>query len=255
MDVVTSTKRKATRKALLTSARDLVFEKGHDRISVQEITIRARVGTGTYYNYFDSKHDIFVAVAQNYQNEASERLAEIRDQIKDPAGLVATTMKYYFYQALDNQDWISFTRCVGLNDMYLEQDAEQCAEDIQRGVKAGRFKVDDIFFTQSLINGMVRHVNHAIQNGNVERNSIEYCIRSVLQMLGLPELVSRALTQTPLPPIAAVKKVRSLKPENVAAAATSMTPSMALSMATKSAGKTAPSVTALSDYSGGRSRY
>ncbi len=65
VEVISSDKRQATRKALLSAAKDLVFEQGHDRISVQDITGRARVATGTYYNYFDSKQDIFYAVAEN----------------------------------------------------------------------------------------------------------------------------------------------------------------------------------------------
>ena len=65
MEVIKSDKRKVTKRSLLNAAQELVFEKGHDRVSVQEITARARVATGTYYNYFDCKQDIFIAVAED----------------------------------------------------------------------------------------------------------------------------------------------------------------------------------------------
>ncbi len=199
-------KRMATRAALLEAARELVFEKGHDHIAVQEITKRARLATGTYYNYFDSKLDIFPAVAEDMKSQMAEELDSIRQTIKDPAMLIAITLKYYFHQTIDNQQWRDFTRCAGLKDMPLQQAPEQRFEDIERGVKGGRFRLDDIHFTQTLISGMVDHVNQSISNGLVGRNAIEYAIRSILQMLGLPELVSKALTQTPLPPIAAPKR-------------------------------------------------
>ena len=208
MEVVTSDKRLATKRALLDAARDLVFERGHDRVGVQEITSRAQLATGTYYNYFDSKQDIFIAVAEDLRSQMAADFEPTRQAIKDPATRVALTLKYYFYQAIDNQDWQDFTRCVGLGEMSPQQDAQQSMEDITTGVKAGRFRVDDIAFTQELISGMVSHVNHAIRNKLVERNAIEYAIRSVLQMLGLPEMVSKALTQTPLPAIAATKRKR-----------------------------------------------
>ncbi|MBT4494786.1 MAG: TetR/AcrR family transcriptional regulator [Gammaproteobacteria bacterium] len=208
MEVVSSDKRQATRKALLSAAKELVFEKGHDRISVQEITSCARVATGTYYNYFDSKQDIFYAVADDMKDEMARALDDSRAIIKDPAMLVSVTLKYYFYQTIDNDDWREFTHCVGLGDLPLQQSSEQCLEDIQRGIKAGRFRVDDIHFTQNLVTGMVSHVSREIQKGRIGRNAVEFAIRSILQMLGLPDLVSKALTQTPLPPIAAPKRAR-----------------------------------------------
>ena len=68
--------------------------------------------------------------------------------------------------------------------------------------------MDDPSFTQSLIIGMVKHVISQIESGEANEACIDFAIRSILQMLGLPELVSQALTQTPLPPIAATKRER-----------------------------------------------
>ncbi|MGV0034255.1 MAG: TetR/AcrR family transcriptional regulator [Candidatus Azotimanducaceae bacterium WSBS_2022_MAG_OTU7] len=205
-DKVTSDKRQATRKALLEAAAGLVFEKGHDRISIEEITKHAGVATGTYYNYFDTKQDVFRAVAQDLQDELAAGLETTRSSIKDPAMKVAITLKYYFYQSLDNQKWLEFTRFTGLEELSLEQDIEARIEDIQQGVEAGRFKVDDVHFTESLIRSMVRHVSSATYKGHMGRNAIDSAIRSILQMLGLPEVIAKAQTQIPLPPIAAQKR-------------------------------------------------
>ena len=204
-----SGKRKATRQVLLDAVRDLVFEKGHDSISIQEITKRARVSTGTYYNYFDTKQDVFMAVAQNLQDQIAAELEPTRASINDPAMKVAITLKYYFCQSLDNQDWRDFARFTGLTHLPLEQAIDARIVDIQRGVTGGRFKVDNVPFTESLIRGMFRHVVTAIEKGHVGRNATDYAIRSILQMLGLPEIVAKALTQTALPPIAAQKRLVS----------------------------------------------
>ena len=202
-----SGKRQATRQVLLEAVRELVFEKGHDSISIQEITTRARVSTGTYYNYFDTKQDVFMAVAQSLQGVIAAELETIREPINDPAMKVSITLKYYFHQSLNNQDWRDFTRFTKLTELPLEQAIDARIEDIERGVKGGRFKVDNVQFTESLIWGMFRHVVSAIEKGHVGRNATDYAIRSILQMLGLPEIVAKALTQTPLPPIAAQKRL------------------------------------------------
>ena len=204
---VPSGKRQATRQVLLEAVRDLVYEKGHDSVSIQEITTRASVSTGTYYNHFETKQDAFRAVAQILQDMIAAELETIREPINDPAMRVAITLKYYFHHSLDNQDWRDFTRFAKLTELPLEQAIDARIEDIERGIKGGRFKVDNVHFTESLIRGMFRHVVSAIDKGHVGRNATDYSIRSILQMLGLPEIVAKALTQTPLPPIAAQKRL------------------------------------------------
>lgn len=212
MDVISNEKRASTRQALLDAAQDLVFERGHDRISIQDITSRANVATGTYYNYFDSKGEIFEAVADELRREIAGALEETRNRIKDPAMKVAVTLKYYFVQALDNEDWNEFTRNANLGHLRLQQERQERLEDLQRGVKGGRFKLDDVHFSEQLISGMIDHVNQSIALGKIGRRSIDHAVRSILQMLGLPDMVTKAVIQTALPPIAAGRKRKQLRP-------------------------------------------
>tara|TARA_Y100001935_G_scaffold171076_1_gene141149 strand:- start:78 stop:785 length:708 start_codon:yes stop_codon:yes gene_type:complete len=209
MDDLESEKRNTTKSMLLESARELVAERGSDRISIQEITKRANVATGTYYNYFETKRDIFVAVALQLRSQMQQDLEPVRNKIKDPAMRVTITLRYYFNQAFNHFEWREFTRNTGLSsEMSLHQPEKEALQDIEEGIKGGRFRVDDPAFTQALIIGMVKHVIDQVENKKASEACVSYAIRSVLQMLGLPELVSQALTQTPLPPIAAAKRER-----------------------------------------------
>ena len=204
-----SEKRNNTKRSLLESARNLVAERGSDRISIQEITKRADVATGTYYNYFETKRDIFIAVALHLRSQMQQDLEPVRNKIKDPAMRVTITLRYYFDQAFKHNEWREFIRNTGLSeDITLHQPEDEALKDIEEGIKGGRFRVDDPSFTQSLILGMVKHVIGQIESRKADESCISYAIRSILQMLGLPELVSQALTQTPLPPIAATKRER-----------------------------------------------
>jgi len=197
-------KRAKTRDALLNAARDLVFERGHKRISIQDITNRACVATGTFYNYFVTKQDVFEAVVEDYCRQFSEEIEETRSRLKDPAMVVAATLKYYFHQSQFNEQWRTFLSFSGLpGRIDLRQRDADCLKDIQRGIDAGRFKVEDSHFAQSLIGGMVDHVNLEIDHGRLSPNATDNAIRYILRMLGLPDLVARALTQSPLPPVSA----------------------------------------------------
>ena len=209
MEDLESEKRNTTKRALLESARDLVAERGSDRISIQEITKRADVATGTYYNYFETKRDIFVAVALHLRSQMQSDLEPVRNKIKDPAMRVTITLRYYFNQAFRHYEWREFTKNTGLsNEIILHQPEKEALQDIKEGIKGGRFRVDDPSFTQSLIIGIVKHVIEQIESEEANESCVDFAIRSILQMLGLPELVSQALTQTPLPPIAATKRER-----------------------------------------------
>ena len=193
-----------TRDVLINAARELVFERGHEKISIKNITNRAGVATGTFYTYFVTKQDVFQAVIDDYRRQFAEEIEGTRSRLKDPAMVVATTLKYYFFQSQYNQQWRTFLSFSGLpGRIDLRQGDSDCLKDIQRGVNAGRFKVEDSHFAQSLIAGMVDHVNSEIAHGRLAPKATDNAIRYILRMLGLPDVVAKALTQSPLPPASA----------------------------------------------------
>lgn len=202
-----SSKRPRTQEALITAARELVFERSHAKISIQDITCRAGVATGTFYNYFTTKQDVFEAVVENYRNQIALEFEETRGRLKDPAMMVSVTLKYYFHQAQHNEEWRTFLSFSGLpGRIDLRQDNDECLKDIERGVAAGRFKVEDSHFAQSLIGGMIDHVNVEIAKGRLAPDTADNAVRYILRMLGLPDPVAKALTQSPLPPVSASHK-------------------------------------------------
>lgn len=210
-----SSKREKTRQSLIDAARSLVEERaedpnlglGDDKISIQDITLRADVGLGTFYNYFDNKQAIYEAVLQDIRQGFETKLAAIRSHQSDPASLVASTLKFCFNEALDNEEWQSFIQKSGIEGEHmLLQDPDQCLADIKAGAQRGRFKIDDPEFVANLVTGLTRHVTREITSGKLDRTAINDTTRYVLRMLGLPELVAKAVTQTPLPPVAAEKR-------------------------------------------------
>lgn len=185
----------------------MVDEGRHESISIQDITDRADVGLGTFYNYFDNKKMIFEAALDQIRQGFQARLDTIRGSLTDPAALVAVTIQFCFVEALDNEEWNTFIKKSGLKGEYLLlQDLDQCLGDVETGAKRGRFKIDDPRFVANLIYGMVRHATVEMAAGRMERQAISDTTRYILRMLGLPELVAKAVTQTPLPPVAAQRR-------------------------------------------------
>ena len=200
-------KRETTRAALVEATQALVMERGKEKFTIQDITHRANVCSGTFYNYFESKHKIFEAIAESMRAEFTKELDKLRAPLKDPAMIVAVTLNHCFERAQNHETWNSFVSATCLSDEYfLHQDADQCYQDIERGVTAGRFKVGNIPFTQRLILAMVQHISSEIRLGNLENNAIEDATQAILKMLGISDVIAKALTQPIRPPIARPKR-------------------------------------------------
>ena len=200
-------KRETTRAALVEATQALVMEREKEKFTIQDITHRANVCSGTFYNYFVSKNKVFEAIAENMLAEFAKELDKLRAPLKDPAMIVSVTLNHCFERAQNHETWNSFVSATCLSDEYfLHQDADQCYQDIERGVAAGRFKVGNIPFTQRLILAMVKHISSEIRLGNVENNTIEDATQAILKMLGISDVIAKALTQPVRPPIARPKR-------------------------------------------------
>src|SRR3954470_5671148 len=64
----------ANRAKLLTAARKVFAEKGLGAATARDIVRETDLATGTFYNYFDSKDDVFTALIQELADKARERV-------------------------------------------------------------------------------------------------------------------------------------------------------------------------------------
>lgn len=212
-------KREKTRSALITAAKELVFERQYQKVSIQDITDKAQLGLGTFYNYFETKNDVYEAVLDELKAKFNRDLDRIRESLVDPATIISITTQYCLREAQDNREWHEFLAYSGLKGEYiLRQNEEQCRHDIEKGASSGRFKVQDVDFTTQLIIGMLNHVTREIAGKRLTRSAMAETTRHILRMLGIPDPVAKALTQTPLPPVPAPKKSNSADKPDLAQA-------------------------------------
>lgn len=65
------------KRQVIDSALQLFIEKGFHNTSIQEILDRAKISKGTFYNYFSSKNECFMAILEQSRYEANLRRHEI----------------------------------------------------------------------------------------------------------------------------------------------------------------------------------
>lgn len=67
----------ATRLALLAAARELIGAHGYSGTSIEMVAAAARVTTGAIYHHFESKKELFRAVAEQLQDELLRDAASV----------------------------------------------------------------------------------------------------------------------------------------------------------------------------------
>ena len=83
------------RRAILVAARDCFQENGYDNTSIRDIVRKTSLASGTFYNYFSSKQDIFAALLTDF-------LASLNDDMSNRRNSAASTEEliYSTYHAL-----------------------------------------------------------------------------------------------------------------------------------------------------------
>jgi AcrR family transcriptional regulator len=82
-------RRAKTRQTIVDAAGALIAKHGFDGTSVENITEAARVAKGTFYQHFDTKLDVLLAVTRHQQDAVMKRVVRSLDKGQPPleAGL------------------------------------------------------------------------------------------------------------------------------------------------------------------------
>src|ERR1700756_4860535 len=148
-------RRKArTRQALIDAAVRLIAEGRGERASIQEITEKADIGFGSFYNHFTSKEQLF----QVASGDVLERWGQMIDRacagISDPAELFAVSFRISGLLGWTHPEVARFLTGAGLDVLDAPQGlAPRALRDIRAGRAAGRFTVPDAEIALSPVAG------------------------------------------------------------------------------------------------------
>ena len=201
-------RRKArTRRALVDAARALLVERGTDDVSIQEITDRADVGFGSFYNHFTTKADLFEVAVTEALAEHGAYLDEVTAGLEDPAEIFAVS---YRATAMLADTHPAMARIfVGMGLAYLADErglGPRALRDIERAAAAGRFSVVDPYLALVGIAGCLYAYLQARLTApeRLTPSAADDLAEQVLRMLGMPARSARAVAHRPLP--AAVRR-------------------------------------------------
>ena len=146
-------RKQRTRAALIKAAQSFIAA-GKVNVPVLEITQAADVGMGSFYNHFESKEQLFEAAVAEVLDAHGALLDHLDLVIDDPAEMFACsfrlTGRLFRRRPQESQILLANGMALLSSDIGL---APRALRDIEAGVAAGRFTVDDPELALSVAGG------------------------------------------------------------------------------------------------------
>ena len=178
-------------------------ERGTTDASIQEITNAADVGFGSFYNHFTSKAELFEQAVADVLEQHGALLERRTAGIEDPAEVFAVAVRLTAQLATTQPAVAEIFTQAGLTFLIADEGlAPRALRDIERGVAAGRFKVDNPYVALASTSGSILSFLQ-LQLTSPEllgETSVDELAEQVLRMLGMSARSAHAIAHRPLPP-------------------------------------------------------
>ena len=139
------------RAKLLAAARKVFAEKGVGAATARDIVRETDLATGTFYNYFDDKNDVFRALITDHAEQARRiARAERRKPGRSVEERVQGAYRGYFELVLENREMFAVLRrnagaiSVVANDEVFEPAIRELVEDLADWADAGEIPRVDL---------------------------------------------------------------------------------------------------------------
>jgi AcrR family transcriptional regulator len=174
-----------TRADLIRAAGEIIAERGLGGLRISDITSRADVAFGTFYNQFKTKDDVVEAVVA----EALVGLARSIEEspaYADPAEAVVATTRAIVRIAYDEPTLARLLVNLEQAESRFERIIRpQAGAVLERGVTTGVFVIDDMPTVLTMAIAASFEVIHAILDGRLGAGADRTCANTILRMAGM----------------------------------------------------------------------
>ena len=193
-------RKQRTRASLIKAANEVFLSKGVEAASVAEITEKADVAHGTFYNYFNSVEDIVSASVEQILHEINEQI-EIGGEApesSDPATQIALGLRNLFKRVVSEPafKWLCHKPDL-VAEIIFHSIASDALQDIQLGIKTGDFIIPgDLAAAQNYtvwgFTGAMRTLSQS--PGEIDRVT-EEVTKVTLRILGVADTKSQIILE------------------------------------------------------------
>jgi AcrR family transcriptional regulator len=131
------------RAAIITAARRVFAELGYDAAGVRDVIRGTDLASGTFYNYFADKEEVFRAVLDESAREIRRRLREVRSAARTASELVGGAYRTWFQFLVEDELVFELMRRNAgpiralLGDPMLGAAVDELLHDLRDGIDRG----------------------------------------------------------------------------------------------------------------------
>ncbi|MBY4272502.1 TetR/AcrR family transcriptional regulator [Rhodococcus fascians] len=195
-------RRKARTRAALIQAAQGLLANGNTNAPVLEITQAADVSNGSFYNYFESKEELWQAAIDAALESVGDYLDSLTVGFEDPVEKFTQSFRLsgrlfrlepQLSRVLLNSEAAAFAAAGGL--------APRSRRDIESAAAQGRFDVDDPDLALAIVAGSLLSMGRLLlaQPDRDEAATVDGTTERVLRALGISTDEARTLCSSPLP--------------------------------------------------------
>lgn len=203
-------RRGRTREALIGAARELIADGRAAAASIQEITERADVGFGSFYNHFASKPELFDVATEAVLDDWADKVNTALADMPDPAARFVSGIRLTGRLATPDRGFAHELLELGLRPLSATTGlAPQGRRDLVDAVEQGRFDVADVDVALELAGGGLLALLHRVLSGGAETRAgsrdpdtaFSILSEQLLRACGMDPAEAREIAYRPLPEI------------------------------------------------------
>ncbi len=193
-------RREDTRRRLVKATYEIIAERGFDSLVIQDITQRADVGYGSFYNHFASKEAI-VSAAIDAAHLRTKHMYESLDGLtEDRVEAFATDLRMWFHVSTADPLWGWFMiRTVLSAKDFRSGVADLLRRAIHAGLEDGSFSYGDAEMAHEVIAGLLLLGTLKLVSAEVSEDYADKIVATALRTLGVSESRIVAAMDKPLP--------------------------------------------------------
>lgn len=168
--------KEANRQAILDAAREVFARIGYEAANIRDIIRETELASGTFYNYFKSKEEVFEAIADDSVKRFRPLLQRVREEAQDLEGYIRAAYGAYFnFLAVENDEPIragkSHMALIGVrvDTPEMQSISEEIRMDLESVLqKTGHGDIDTDYLTAAAI-GIAREMgDHMLKRRPVD---------------------------------------------------------------------------------------
>ncbi|HEY1971644.1 MAG TPA: TetR/AcrR family transcriptional regulator [Pseudonocardia sp.] len=184
--------RERTRRKLVAAGRTVIAERGVAGLRIQEITDRADVALGSFYNHFQTKEDLVEEVIGETLRDLASTFARAAPW-SDPIEAVAAANIHFVRLAHDQPDFARLLVNLGHADALFGSAVHPYARAaVERGIKSGCFGVPDLEVTlTAVIGGALALIREVLEGRHSEGVEVGFARHVLLSLEVEPRLATK----------------------------------------------------------------